>query len=316
MQTYIARRVLLMIPTLIGISMLVFFMTRLTPQDAVDRLVGDVGYKDTALKNDLRKQFGLNHSIPQQYATWIGNFMTGNFGNSYYSGRSISTDLKQKIPVSLELGILAMGFAICFGLPIGILSAVKQDKALDYVGRGGAILLLSVPSFWLALIVITFGSRQFHWAPPLTYHKPWDSLSNNLVMMITPVIILGLGLAGSQMRLMRTQMLEVLRQDYIRTARAKGLTETAVLVRHAAKNALIPVITIIGLQITVIIAGSVVLETIFSLPGIGRYVVDAAQKSDYPVLQAITLLIAIVIVLSNLLVDLSYAVLDPRVKYS
>ncbi len=316
MQTYIARRVLLMIPTLIGISMLVFFMTRLTPQDAVDRLVGDVGYKDTALKNDLRKQFGLNHSIPQQYATWIGNFMTGNFGNSYYSGRPISTDLKQKIPVSLELGILAMGFAICFGLPIGILSAVKQDRALDYVGRGGAILLLSVPSFWLALIVITFGSRQFHWAPPLTYHKPWDSLSNNLVMMITPVIILGLGLAGSQMRLMRTQMLEVLRQDYIRTARAKGLTETAVLVRHAAKNALIPVITIIGLQITVIIAGSVVLETIFSLPGIGRYVVDAAQKSDYPVLQAITLLIAIVIVLSNLLVDLSYAVLDPRVKYS
>jgi peptide/nickel transport system permease protein len=316
MQTYVARRVLLMIPTLIGISLLVFFMTRLTPQDAVDRLVGDVGYKDTALKNDLRKQFGLNHSIPQQYATWIGHFMTGNFGKSYYSGRAISTDLKQKIPVSLELGILAMAFAVCFGLPIGILSAVKQDKAVDYVGRGGAIMLLSVPSFWLALIVITFGSRQFHWAPPLTYHKPWESLSNNLVMMITPVIILGLGLAGSQMRLMRTQMLEVLRQDYIRTARAKGLTETAVLVRHAAKNALVPVITIIGLQITVIIAGSVVLETIFSLPGIGRYVVDAAQKSDYPVLQAITLLIATVIVLSNLLVDLSYAVLDPRVKYS
>jgi peptide/nickel transport system permease protein len=315
MQTYVARRVLLMIPTLIGISMIVFFMTRLTPQDVVDRLVGEVGYQDTALKEQLREQFGLKNSIPKQYVTWIGNFLTGDFGTSYYSGRSVASDLKNKIPVSLELGVLAMGFAICFGIPIGILSAVKQDRAVDYLGRGGAILLLSVPSFWLALIVITLGSRYFHWSAPFRYTTPLQDLRNNLYMMMTPVIILGLGLSGAQMRLMRTQMLEVLRQDYIRTARAKGLTETAVLIRHAAKNALIPVITVIGLQITIVIAGSVVLETIFLLPGVGRFIVAAAPNQDYPVLQAVTLLIATVIVFSNLLVDLSYAFLDPRVKY-
>ncbi len=316
MQTYIARRLLLMIPTLIGISFLVFALVRLTPQDAVDRLVGDVGARDEALKDDLRRQFGLNNSIPKQYLTWIGGFVTGDFGHSYYSGRAVAADLKQKIPVSLELGLLSMAFAVCFGIPIGILSAVKQDKAVDYVGRGGAILLLSVPSFWLALIVLTVGVRYIGWAPPFRYASPMDDLTTNLGIMMTPAILLGLGLSGSQMRLMRTQMLEVLRQDYIRTARAKGLTETSVLVRHAAKNALVPVITIIGLQITVIIAGSVVLETIFLLPGIGRYVVEAAQKGDYPVLQAITLIVATFIVVSNLLVDLSYAVLDPRVKYS
>jgi peptide/nickel transport system permease protein len=316
MQAYIARRVLLMVPTLIGISIIVFLMTRLTPQDAVDRLVGEIGYQDAALKEQLRQQFGLNNSLPKQYVTWIANFLTGDLGESYYTGRPVAQELRSRIPVSIELGVLGMAFAVCFGIPIGILSAVKQDHWIDYVGRGGAILLLSVPSFWLALIVITVGSRWFAWTPPFRYTTPLQDLGNNIYMMATPAIILGLGLAGSQMRLMRTQMLEVLRQDYIRTARAKGLTERAVLIRHAAKNALVPVITIIGLQITVVIAGSVVLETIFLLPGIGRYIVDAAPKSDYPVLQAVTLIIATVIVVSNLLVDLSYALLDPRVKFS
>jgi peptide/nickel transport system permease protein len=316
MQTYVARRLLLMVPTLLGISFLVFSLVRLTPQDAVDRLVQDANYRDETLKEQLRQQFGLTGSIPKQYVSWIGSFLTGDFGKSYYSRRSVSADLKQKIPVSLELGVLAMSFSLCLGIPIGILSAVKQDKLIDYIGRGGSIMLLSIPSFWLALIVLTVGSRYLGWAPPFRYHPLTQNTLGNLQMMASPAIILGLGLAGSQMRLMRTQMLEVLRQDYIRTARAKGLTENAVLIRHAARNALVPVITIIGLQITIIIAGSVVLETIFLLPGMGRYVVDAAQKGDYPVLQAITLLIATVIVFSNLLVDLSYAVLDPRVKYS
>jgi peptide/nickel transport system permease protein len=193
---------------------------------------------------------------------------------------------------------------------------VYQDKWLDYATRGGSVLLLAIPSFWLALLVITIGQRQFGWASPSTYAPPWDDIGDNLYILLTPAVILGLGLSGTKMRLMRTQMLEVLRQDYIRTARAKGLTEMSVLVRHAAKNALIPVVTIIGLQITVLIAGSVVLETIFLIPGVGQYVVDAARRRDFPIIQSLTLIIATVIVVSNLLVDLSYAYLDPRVKYS
>ena len=316
MQRYIARRLLLMIPTLFGLTILVFMLTRFTPQDAVDRLVNTASYQDEELETELRKQFGLNNSLPKQYANWITSFLQGDFGVSYYSGRSVSTELRNRIPVSVELGLLAMAIAVAISLPIGVVSAVKQDSAVDYSTRGVAILLLSIPSFWLALIVLTVGSREFHWATPYRYSTPWADLGNNLYMMLTPALILGLGLAGAQMRLMRTQMLEVLRQDYIRTARAKGLTEAAVLIRHAAKNALVPVITIMGLQITVVVAGSVVLETIFLIPGIGQWVVDSANKSDYPILQAVTLIVATVIVSANLLVDLSYAFLDPRVKYS
>ncbi len=316
MQQYISRRLLLMIPTLFGITIIVFGITRFTPQDVVDRLVGEQGYQDVALKKQLRDQFGLSGSVPKQYVKWLGQIFTGNFGKSFYSGNSVTAELKNRVPVSVELGGLALAFGMTVGLPIGIISAVKQDKFLDYSTRGLAILILAVPSFWLALLVLTFGSREFGWAPPFRYTPPWTDLGNNLYMMLAPALILGIGLSGIQMRLMRTQMLEVLRQDYIRTARAKGLTEMAVLMRHAAKNALVPVLTVIGLQITVLIAGSVILENIFLIPGIGRYIVDAAQRQDYPILQGLTLIIAGVIVMSNLVVDIAYAFLDPRVKYS
>jgi peptide/nickel transport system permease protein len=315
-QKYVARRLLLMIPTLLGITIVVFMITRLTPQDTVDLLVGEVGYQDQALKDKLRKEFGLTDSIPKQYVTWLGEIFTGDLGTSFYSGRPVTEELKNRVPVSVELGALALGFSISLGIPVGILSAVYQDKWIDYATRGGSVLLLAIPSFWLALIVLVVGSRQFDWAPPSKYFTPWDNLGENLYILLVPAIILGLGLSGTKMRLMRTQMLEVLRQDYIRTARAKGLTELSVLVRHASKNALIPVVTIIGLQVTVLIAGSVILETIFLIPGVGQYVVNAAQRRDYPIIQSLTLIIATVIVVSNLLVDLSYAYLDPRVKYS
>jgi peptide/nickel transport system permease protein len=315
-QQYIARRLLLMIPTLFGITVIVFGITRFTPTDVVDRLVGDQGYQDVALKQQLRDQFGLSGSIPKQYVKWLGQIFTGNFGKSFYSGNSVTAELKNRIPVSVELGALALAFGMSVGIPIGIISAVKQDTLIDYSTRGLAILILAIPSFWLALMVLTFGSREFGWAPPFRYTPPWENLGNNLYMMLVPALLLGIGLSGIQMRLMRTQMLEVLRQDYIRTARAKGLTETAVLMRHAAKNALVPVLTVIGLQITVLIAGSVILENIFLIPGIGRYVVDAAARQDYPIIQGLTLIIACVIVMSNLMVDVAYAFLDPRVKYS
>jgi peptide/nickel transport system permease protein len=305
-----------MIPTLFGITIIVFMMTRLTPQDTVDLLVGEVGYQDEALKAKLRDEFGLSDSIPKQYVAWLGEILTGNLGTSLYSGRPVTEELKNRVPVSVELGALALTFSITLGIPIGILSAVYQDKWIDYATRGGSVLLLAIPSFWLALIVLVVGSRQFGWAPPSKYFTPWQNLGENIYILLVPAIILGLGLSGTKMRLMRTQMLEVLRQDYIRTARAKGLTELSVLIRHASKNALIPVVTIIGLQVTVLIAGSVILETIFLIPGVGQYVVNAAQRRDYPIIQSLTLIIATVIVVSNLLVDLSYAYLDPRVKYS
>jgi peptide/nickel transport system permease protein len=291
-------------------------LTRFTPQDTVDLLVGEIGYQDEALKQKLREELGLSSSIVKQYWNWISDVLRGDLGQSWYSGRSLTEELRNRVPVSMELGILALGLSIVIGIPIGVLSALKQDSFVDYATRGLAILFLAVPNFWLAIMVLIIGSRYFGWAPPVAYTKPWDDLPNNLYIMLVPAIILGTGLSGTKMRLMRAQMLEVLRQDYIRTARAKGLAETAVMIRHASKNALIPVVTVIGLQIPILIAGSVILENIFLLPGIGRYLVDSATRSDYPILQGLTLIIATVIVVSNLLVDLSYAFLDPRVRYS
>ncbi len=315
MGNYILRRLLLMIPTLIGLSILVFLLTRFTPGDVVDRLTGDIGYQNPELKAQLRQQFGLTNSLPHQYLTWMGHVLTGNFGQSYFSGIPVTQELKNRVPVSVELGVLGLGVSILLGLPIGIISAVYQDKWPDYLTRGAAIALLAIPSFVLAVSVLLLGAKWFHWAPPAIYAKPWQNLGTNLYIMLTPVLILGLGLSGGTMRLMRTQMLEVMRQDYIRTARAKGLTEVSVLIRHAAKNALIPVVTVIGLQIPIVVAGTVVLESIFLLPGVGRYLLDSASRNDYPVIQGLTLIVAVVIVFTNLLVDLSYALLDPRVRY-
>ena len=314
MQQYIVRRLLLMIPTLFGITIIVFMLTRFTPQDTVDLLVGDIGYQDEALKQQLRDELGLSSSVHIQYVKWMAKVFQGNFGQSYYTGRSVTAELKNRLPVTVELGATALTISIMVGIPIGIISAIRQDSVLDYSTRGLAILLLAVPSFWLAIMVIVYGSRYLHWAPPYQYTTPWADIRNNIAIIATPAIILGLGLSGTKMRFMRAQMLEVLRQDYIRTARAKGLTELAVLVRHAAKNALIPVVTIIGLQLPILIAGSVILENIFLIPGIGRYLVESATRSDYAILQGLTLLVAVAIVVSNLLVDLSYGMLDPRVR--
>ncbi len=317
MQRYVARRLLLMFPTLLGLTLIIFVVLRLTPQDTVDLILGDsAGYQDPVLKAKLRKEFGLDSSIPKQYLSWLGDMATGDLGESLFNGRPVAEEMRSRVPVSVELGALALSFSIIVGVPIGVISAVYQDRWLDYGARGTAVLLLAIPNFWLALIVLVVGSRYFQWAPPARYYAPWENIASNLYIMLTPLVILGLGLAGTKMRLVRTQMLEILRQDYIRTARAKGLSELSVLLRHAAKNALIPVVTIIGLQLTVLVAGTVILERIFVIPGIGQYFLDAAQRRDFPIVQSLTLIIGVVIVVSNLLVDLSYAYLDPRVKYS
>ncbi len=315
MQGYIIRRLLLMVPALLGVTLFVFLLTRFTPADVVDRLTGEVGYQDEALKQQIREELGLNQGVLVQYFKWLGGVLRLDLGESFISGREIWGELKNRVPVSVELGVLGMLFSIAFGIPIGIISAIRQDTWLDYLLRGGSILLLAVPVFFLAISVLAVGAWQFDWAPPSRYTPPWEDLQNNLAIMATPAIILGLALSGAKIRLTRTQMLEVLRQDYIRTAWAKGLNERVVIVRHALRNALIPVVTVIGLQIPVLVAGAVILENIFLLPGVGRFLVASAASFDYPVVQAITLLIAGVVMVSNLLVDLSYAALDPRVRY-
>lgn len=315
MQRYIMMRLLLMVPTLLGVTIVVFTLVRMIPGSVIDQIVGEFGATNQEVRTRVRHQLGLDQPVYKQYASWLGHVMRGDFGDSFYSKRSVGGELKRRIPVTLELGLIALAISVTVAIPLGVISALKQDQLPDYVLRGGAIFLLAIPSFWLAVLLITFGSYYFGWAPPLNYHSPADNLAENLKLLLPPAIILGLGLSGAEIRLTRAQMLEVLRQDYIRTARAKGLRGPAVIVRHALKNALIPVVTVIGLQIPVLVGGTVILETVFSIPGVGRFVVEGLNTRDFPVIQAVNLVVATVIVLSNLLVDLSYAVLDPRIRY-
>jgi peptide/nickel transport system permease protein len=224
--------------------------------------------------------------------------------------------LSGRIPVTLELGLLALLISAGIAIPIGVLSASRQDTWADYVSRSAAIGLLAIPGFWLGTLVITLPSVWWSWTPPLRYTRLFDDPAKNLLNVIVPALILGLGLSGGLMRLIRTQMLEVLRQDFMRTAAAKGLAEHSIVVRHALKNAFIPALTAIGLQLSLLISGTVVLESIFVLPGMGRYLLESVQARDYPAIQALNLLFATVIVLANLLVDLMYGWLDPRVRYS
>jgi peptide/nickel transport system permease protein len=247
---------------------------------------------------------------------WIGDLAHGNLGRSFISGRPVLIDLAPRIPVTVELSVLGIVISLLISLPVGILAALKQNSPLDYAARSLSIASLSIPSFWLGLIVIVFGFILFHWTPPLQYTPPWQDLAANLKILWVPALILGTALSGITMRYTRTTMLEVLNLDFVRTGRAKGLPEGVVVRRHALPNALIPVVTVIGLQVPLLVGGTVVLEQIFSIPGMGSYLLNSIQQRDYPVVQAIVLLTATVVVFTNVIVDLAYAVLDPRIEYS
>ncbi|MDW8047788.1 MAG: ABC transporter permease [Chloroflexota bacterium] len=315
MSTYVIRRLLLAVPTFIGITIVVFGAVRFLPGDVVDQMLGDYGALSPELRQQLREQYSLNESIPKQYVEWVGRIARGDLGTSIVSGREVVSELKTRVPATVELGVLGLLCSIAVAIPVGVISAVKQDTLVDAVARSGAIIFLSVPSFWLGLLTITYGFQWFGWAPPIQFHQFWESPSENLGIVVIPAVILGTGLAATTMRLTRSTMLEVLREDYIRTARAKGLRDRAVIWRHALRNAVIPVITAIGLQIPVIIGGTVILERIFSIPGMGSYLLTSLSLRDYPVVQAIVLLSATVVLVTNLVVDLSYTLLDPRVSY-
>ncbi len=315
MQRYILRRLLLTIPSLLGVTLIVSGMVRLLPGDAVTLMLQDYsGYAKSA--DDLRAKLGLNQPFQVQYLKWLGGILHGDFGQSLRDRSPIAHELATRLPVTFELGLLGLLISLVIAIPLGVYSAVRQDSLSDFIARSAAIAMLAIPGFWLATLAITLPALWFHWSPPLVYTPLQDSPGTNLKQMLLPAIILGIGLSGSIMRLTRAQMLEVLRQDYIRTSRAKGLSERAVIYRHALRNAVVPVVTLLGLNMAVLISGTVVLESIFVLPGMGRYLLDALNNRDYPVVQAIVLLFATVIIGINLLVDLLYACLDPRIRYS
>ncbi|HEX8966243.1 MAG TPA: ABC transporter permease [Chloroflexota bacterium] len=315
MSRYLIRRVILLVPTLVGVTMVVFVLVRLLPGDAVSMQLQDAR-STVADQQALRAQLGLDKPMYLQYTDWLGTLLRGDLGHSFRTRAPIMKELVDRLPVTAELGVSALVIGAIVATIIGVISAVRQDTWLDYAARSTAIGLLAIPSFWLGTLVVTLPSVWWHWTPPLRYTRLTEDPLKNLSIIVVPALILGLGLSGGLMRLVRTQMLEVLRQDFIRTASAKGLAEQTVVIRHALKNAFIPALTVLGLQVGILVSGTVVLESIFVLPGMGRYLLEAIQARDYPAIQALNLIFATVIILTNLVVDLLYGWLDPRVRYA
>ena len=317
MQRYILRRLLLMLPTLIGVTFVVFTMVRAVPGDVIDQILGDYGAGDQETKAALREEYSLDGNVATQYVRWLGDVVRFDFGKSIISDRDVMGELQRYLPVTLELSLLAIFFSLLIAIPTGIISAIRQDTWLDYGARSFAIGLLAIPGFWVGLMLITMAGRYFTWGvPPKSYITFTDDPVGNVRMLIVPAMILGAGLSGGVMRFTRSTRLEVLRQDYVRTAWSKGLRERVIITRHVMRNALIPVVTVVGLQLPVLVGGTVIIETVYSIPGMGRYYVASVNQLDYPVIQAINVLVALVVVFANLGVDLIYSVLDPRIRYS
>ena len=318
MSTYFVRRLLLFIPTLLIVSMLVFLSVRLLPGDFVDILLSDPQYAATDVDRErFREMLGLNVPAHVAYVQWMrGILLEGTLGQSLLRGhKPVEVKILDRVPVTLELGGAALLIGLLIALPVGIYSAVRQDSLGDYAGRGVAIFGLATPNFWLALMVLIFPGIWWGWTPPLRLFDFSEDPLAHVGMFLIPGLILGTGLSAATMRMTRTMMLEVLRQDYVRTAWAKGLRERLVVVRHALKNALIPVVTLIGLQLPILVGGSVIIETLFNLPGLGSLLVQALSNRDYPMVSGINLFFATFILFANLLIDLLYAYLDPRIRY-
>ncbi len=318
MKAYIIRRLLLIIPTLFILSILVFLSVRFLPGDTIDAMLGKPEFISGEVDREaLEHMLGLDVPVHVQYGRWIGGILRhGTLGNSLLGSRgAVEEKLIDRLPVTIELGVLAILIGLLIALPVGIYSAMRQDTAADYVGRSVAIIGLATPNFWLATMVVLYPSLWWAWSPPIQWVPFSEDPQGNLGVLIIPSVILGTAMAAATMRLMRTMMLEVLRQDYIRTAWSKGLRERVVIIRHTIKNALIPVVSLIGLQLPILVGGAVIMEVIFNLPGLGRLMVTALEDRDYPVVSGVNLFFASGVVLLNLLIDLIYPYLDPRVRY-
>ncbi|MGE0540214.1 MAG: ABC transporter permease [Dehalococcoidia bacterium] len=316
MHTYIIRRLLEYLPVMFLVSIFTFCILRIIPGDALVAMMGERQGMDQADLAAARAEMGLDRPLVVQYLNWIGNGLRGDWGESFWLHKPVTAAIKDTMPVSIQLGLMAFVITAVVAVPIGIVSAVKRDTFWDYAGRIFAISFLSVPSFFIAILTIVFLARWFQWVPPKGYISPIDDPWGNIQQMIFPAIILGLTFSASTMRLVRTTMLEVLREDYIRTARAKGLVERGVIWQHALRNALIPVITYWAVSLSVLITGSVLIEVVFGLNGMGRLTVDAINQRDWPVVQTTILFIVAIVLSINLLLDVVYGVVDPRIKLS
>jgi len=317
MQAYIVRRLLALIPTLFFASLIVFVTVRLIPGSIIDLMLSQNDISaDKFSRDQLIAALGLDKPMWEQYIGWIGGILLrGDFGRSLWQSTPVAELLAARLPVTFELGVMALIVALAVAIPIGAYSAVRQDTAGDYIGRSFSILMLAVPSFWMGTMVMVFPSIWWGWSPEVKFVAFGQDPLHNLSQMVIPAIILGTSLSAVTMRLTRTMMLEVLRQDYIRTAWAKGLSESLIVTRHALRNALIPVVTLIGLQAPLLIGGAVIMEQIFVIPGMGLLLLDAVYQRDYPIITGVFLIVGVAVMIINLLVDLSYGLLDPKVRY-
>ncbi len=313
MGAYMIRRFLLMILTLFGMSVLIFVMLRIVPGNIVDILFDSAGMVNPDDKKRLEEELGLDKPIVQQYVTWITSMMKGDFGYSYVSEKPALDEILPRIPVTAKLAALALFFSVLFGVPLGVISAVRQNTSLDYFLRVVSLSGLSLPSFWLGLLILMAFVQYTGWIP--IYSDQPRGFWHELWLLSIPAAAVGFRASALIMRLTRSSMLEVLRQDYIRTARAKGATKQSVNYDHALRNAVLPVVTIIGIEAAFLIGGLIVTETVFNIPGVARFLVEAIRWRDYPIVQSLVMLIAVVTVVVNFLVDMAYVVLDPRIKY-
>lgn len=313
MNSYIVRRILLFIPTLLGTTVLVFVLVRVLPGDVADALLTET--RDPRAAEQLREQLGLDDPIPLQYVRWLGDALRGDLGTSIWTRNDVVDRLTDTLPVSVELALLAVFFSTLIGVTIGTIAAVYQDRAPDYTLRSISIIGLSVPNFWFGTLLLVMPAVWWGYSPPLKYQHLWEDPLSNLEQMMLPALALGLALSSIIARMTRAVMLDVLREDFIRTARAKGLGGRKVVLRHALPNSLIPVVTLIGAQLGFLLGGTVIMERIFTLPGLGFSTLESVTLRDYPQLQANVLVFAIMLTSVNLVVDLVYGWLDPRIRY-
>ncbi len=315
MQRYVARRLILAGFSLFGLTVMVFIFLRIVPGDAAVLVLGDNTSASPEQVQALRHELGLTRPMPVQYVDWVGGLATGGLGNSLFTGRSVEYEVANRITTTFELAILSLAIALLVGLSVGTFSAVRQGRMSDQIARFVSIMGIAIPSFWLGTMVLVFSARWFSWNPPVSHVELWSDPWANAQQFFVPSLVLGAALAASLTRMTRSTVLEVLREDYIRTAQAKGLSGRAVLLRHTLRTSLIPVVTLFGVQVGAVIGGSVIIENVFSLPGLGRLMLDSVTRKDYPIVQGIVLLYGAFILLANLATDILYGVLDPRVRY-
>jgi len=314
-KSYIAQRVGIGLVTLLGMSLVIFVLLRLAPGNIVDILFSTGGYVNPSERQAIEKELGLDKPLWRQYVEWLRQLAVGDLGKSYRYDLPAWEIIKPLIPVTLELAVLSLVIAVLLGVPTGVLSAVQQDTRLDYVLRLFSLAGLAMPSFWLGMVIILSLVAWLGWIPPVTYVRPTENFPLHAIQFLLPALAVGYRSSALIMRITRSSLLEVLREDYVRTAWAKGQSKGVVIWRHALKNAILPVVTVIGIEFAFLIGGLVVTETVFNLPGLARFLVQAILWRDYPIVQNLVMFIAVVVILSNLLVDMLYGVLDPRVRY-